>query len=360
VSRFRTIPAALLFGAAVLVAVGANAFVAPEIEKRRVATNLEEELAFYPSGELIRQVTGGFPNLVADLLWLRAIQYYGEHRKTDLVFDRAAHVFEVLTDLDPHFIEAFRFGALVVVEDAGDPERGMELLRKGIRANPDCWELFFDLGFHYFRRGDHDAAATYFRRASLIEGAPPRVARFAAAAEKRRGGLEMAERLWEEILRTTENEMFQEAAVFALKGIAAARDTTLLAAQGRLFHERHGRYPRDPAEMIEAGLLDQIPIEPYGARYLIHPENGEVRSAFLLDREVRRDLYILQSGVDAFRTELGRLPGSLEEVVEVGLIDEIPSPWGVRYRLSDEKGAVEAFVGSRPAPLMLTPGDGAS
>jgi len=342
--------------AALLLAVGANRVVAPEVEARRVQTTIDNELALYPSGTLLGPATCGYQNVVADALWFRAIQYYGEHRKTDLVFDKAAHVFRVLTDLDPHFVGAYRFGALVVIEDAGDREAGLEILRKGMRWNQGRWELAFDLGFHHFRKGEFDRAVFYFRRAALW-GGEERVARFAAYAEKRRGGLDESEELWREILATTDNDRFREAARFALSGIRAARDTAFLAERARAFRGRHTRFPHDLEEMVRDGVLSRIPEEPYGGRYVVQPFTGEVRSSFLLDREIARDVRVLQAVADRFRAVRGRPARDLDEMVEAGLIAEIPSPWGIRYGLDGGSGRVRALP-ITPEEAAGTGGDG--
>lgn len=328
---------------ALAASFGLNRVVGARIEAHRTPTSLDEELAFYPSGKLLRPLTGGYMNVVADLLWLRAIQYYGEHRKTDLVFDKAAHVFRVLTDLDPGFVAAYRFGALVVIEDARSPEEGYELLRKGIRDNPHCWELMFDLGFHHFLADDFGKAAAYFRRAASLEPGNERIVRFAAYADKRRGGLDQAEEMWTEVLATTNNDRFREAARFALLGIQAARDTTVIAAAAREYRDRFGRYPAAPEELARAGLLDPVPPEPYGRRYLIQPITGDVRSEFLLAREVKRDLRFLQNAVDAFRGSRERAPVNWEEVIAAGFLGELPSPWGIHYSI-DRAGVVRASL----------------
>lgn len=339
-----TVPA-LLF--ALAASYGLNRAIGPAIESRREPTTIEQELSFYPSGKFLRPLTGGLHNVTADMLWLRAIQYYGEHRKTDLVFDKAAHVFRVLTDLDPGFVEAYRFGALVVIEDARMPEEGYALLRKGIRENPDRWELPFDLGFHHFLAKEYDAAATYFHRAVDLAPGNERVVRFAAFAEKRRGGLGQAEEMWEEILRTTDNDPFREAARFALLGIRAARDTTVIAAASRRFRDRYGRWPGGAEDLVRAGVLPAAPVEPYGERYLIQPETGEVRSSFLLAREVRRDLGVLQGVVDRFHDSRGRWPAGFRETVDLGFLVEEPAPWGIRYLIDPADGRVRATLGGQ-------------
>ncbi len=354
-SRRSELPLAILAATGLLV--GENAFVAPAAAARRTGTTFEQELAFYPSGRMLRQAACGFQSVLADLLWLRAIQYYGEHRKTDLVFEKAAHVFRVLTDLDPGFVEAYRFGALVVVEDARDPASGFEILRKGIRENPGSWELPFDLGFHHFQRGEYGRAASYFRRAYSLHPENEQVARFAAHAEKRRGGLDSSEEMWKEILQTTENERYREAAEFALLGIQAARDTTAIARAARAYRDRFGVLPSDPDALVRAGILASVPAEPYGERYVIHPLTGEVRSSYLLAREIRRDQHVLQIRLDAFRSEHGRLPANLGELVDAGLIEAVPSPWGVRYEIDETAGTIRPMMGGGRSAGESTPSE---
>jgi tetratricopeptide (TPR) repeat protein len=352
---------ACAFAAALLLVLAGNRWVAPAAGAGRACTTLDQELAFYPSGRLLRQVSGGFQSAVADLLWLRAIQYYGEHRKTDLSFDKAAHVFRVITDLDPHFVDAYRFGALVVIGDARDPEGGYALLRKGIRANPGSWELAFDLGFHHFLHEEYDRAAWYFRRAALLRPGDDRAARFAAYAEKKRGGIDTSEEMWKEILETTENDRFREAARFALLGIQVSRDTTVLAHSARAFRDRYGRFPRNTGEMARAGLLDRVPEEPFGERYVIQPKTGEVRSSYLLGREMRRDLGVLQRAADRFRAEYGRVPDDPDELTATGLLVEVPSPWGVRYSIDRASGEVRAGLGGGTGlPGAVLPSKGGS
>jgi tetratricopeptide (TPR) repeat protein len=344
--RIRRGAAPLFLCLALGLVAGENLLVAPRAAARRIATSVEQELAFYPSGRMLRQFTCGFQSLAADLLWLRAIQYYGEHRKTDLIFDKAAHVFRVLTDLDPGFVEAYRFGALVIVEDAGEPEVGFEILRKGMRENPGRWELPFDLGFHHLLRADYGRAAAYLRRASELRPGDERIRRFLAYAEGKRGGLEASEEMWRELRETTENESFRQAADFALLCIQAARDTTVLAGAARSYHERFASYPEDPADLVRAGLIERVPAEPFGERYLVHPITGEVRSSFLLTREIRYFEHVLQLRVNEFRMSHGRLPANVDELVVAGRIDSVPSPWGVSYELDAATGTVRAAAGS--------------
>src|SRR5205085_8956976 len=128
-----------------------------------------EELAYYPSGVHLRPATLGHPDTAADLAWLRAVQYYGEHRVTDNRFDRMQHIFDILTALAPGFLPAYVFAGFALAQEGRDFPAAERLMLKGIHANPRSGMLAFELGFlYYVRPGGRqlDKAAEYFELAS--------------------------------------------------------------------------------------------------------------------------------------------------------------------------------------------------
>ena len=84
------------------------------------------------SGQFVRQAAFEYRELAADLVWLRAIQYYGYHLMTDHKYEWLGHVFGILTTLDPRFIGAYHFGAMTLAWDARKPQedyrKGREML----------------------------------------------------------------------------------------------------------------------------------------------------------------------------------------------------------------------------------------
>jgi hypothetical protein len=81
------------------------------------------ELTYYPSGAWLQQSAMGDATAWSDLLWLRAVQYYGMHRQTDNTFVQMAHVFDIITTLDPHFQSAYVFGGTSLCQEAHQFER---------------------------------------------------------------------------------------------------------------------------------------------------------------------------------------------------------------------------------------------
>ncbi len=206
----RALPIAL-----VMIGCLAGAASITALERRVVPRDrLGEDLMYYPSGPAIRKVALGHTSSAADLAWLKAVQYYGEHKRTDRKFIMMGHIFEIITDLDPLFQNAYIFGGLVTAEEGQDVPGGLRLMEKGIRNNPESWRLEFETGFMYrlFTK-DMDTAARHFRRAAAFPDAPDRAARFAAFMAARGGDRQAALMLWKYTLERTTNDIVREKAV---------------------------------------------------------------------------------------------------------------------------------------------------
>ena len=182
------------------------------VQKYRYRPYLHEKL-FLPSGKFVQEFSLGYREIVADAVWLSAVQYYGDFRKGnhDLKYFRG--LIDITTTLDPHFIFAYLFGALVMSEDTGAFDEGMDILKQGIARNPNSWQLPFEIGFlNLVNRRDARMAARYFELASRMPGAPEYTERFAAFVYSRAGDTASSIRLWEEYMEHAENPYLRELA----------------------------------------------------------------------------------------------------------------------------------------------------
>ena len=184
-----------------------------------------EELAYYPSGQALQPATLGHAESAADLAWLRAVQYYGEHRQTDLRFTQMRHVFEILGALSPSFESPSIFGAFGLAQEGRDFAAAEQLLLNALERRPRSGRLAFELGFLYFvRPGGRDLrkAAEYFELASRLPGSPASAARFAAASRQNAGDLRMAYQLWSQVRAESPNRYLREIAEREIEKIAQA------------------------------------------------------------------------------------------------------------------------------------------
>jgi hypothetical protein len=203
----------IVLPATVFVVVLAGAVAATVGVKRYTYRPYLYDDLYLPSGKFMEQLSLGYNQITADVIWSQAVQYYGGYRKGDHDLAYFEGLIHLVTDLDPHFIFPYRFGALVLSQDMEAFDRGIGILRKGMHHNPTKWELPFEIGFLYFvDAGDPDMAARYFELASRMPDAPDLARRFAAFVYSRAGHDEMSIRMWQELKDTSEEPYMRELA----------------------------------------------------------------------------------------------------------------------------------------------------
>src|SRR5215475_518943 len=142
------------------------------IDARRAELNQEQDELVLRSGPMLRFMSLEYAPLLADLYWTRAVQYYGNNSAKDQVkLNLLWPLLDITTTLDPNLIPAYRFGSMFLAEPpprgAGQPDRAIELLERGIKANPDFWRMYEDLGFvYYFNLKDYKKASEAFLEGS--------------------------------------------------------------------------------------------------------------------------------------------------------------------------------------------------
>jgi len=233
------------------------------------------EMAYFPSGRFVQEAAIEYQGLAADLVWLRAIQYYGYHLMSDRKYDWLGHVFDILVSLDPGFIGAYHFGAITLAWDAHKPHEAVDFLTDGMKANPMNWQIPFDAGFIcYMVLRDYDRASTFFEVASKMPNAWFMLARWAAIAKAKAGDFRTAREMWLDILKGTENRALKALVVRQLKNLITEEAIDTLQKAAQRFQENKRRPPVDLSELVDAGYIERIPEEPYGGQFVLR--NGKV------------------------------------------------------------------------------------
>lgn len=194
------------------VLVAALAVTTSRVQAYRDRAYLHANL-YLPSGKFVEQTSLGYREVAADWVWFQAVQYFGGYRQSEHDLAYFQGLIDIVTDLDPHFDFAYTFGAVVISQDMGDLERGVEILKKGMRQNPTDWEYPFEIGFlYYVGAHDSDRAARYFDLAARLPGGGDRARRFAAFVYSKAGHEETSIRMWEEIARDSDQPYMREMA----------------------------------------------------------------------------------------------------------------------------------------------------
>ncbi len=185
--------------------------------------SVENTIRYLPQPEVMRIASFGYDELVADALWLKLILYYGESRKGQHSLAFFEQLAETIITLDPLFVEGYRFPALVISQDMGNPQEGIAFLEKGMRAMPEEWWLPFEAGFiEYVTCVDDEEAFHWFKRAADVPNAPEFPRRFAAFVSGRAGDLQVSLVLYRTLAETTSDKYQREDALRKVKELEAA------------------------------------------------------------------------------------------------------------------------------------------
>ena len=180
---------------------------------------------------------------------------------------------DITTTLDPNLIVAYRFGAIFLSQrppgGAGRPDLAVQLIQRGIKANPDYWRLYEDLGFiYYFDMKDYKKAAEAFEEGSKNPHALIWMKVMAAKIAAEGESYETSFFLWNDIYTTTTDPQIKENArlhLLLLKAHEDCRQLDLLADQ---YEKRFGHRPKRVSELIQAGMLRALPTDPLGFAYV--------------------------------------------------------------------------------------------
>jgi hypothetical protein len=183
-----------------LVALCVGVVVAYQSDRPAAAT--PNPVVFVPSAGFYRNFSPSVRTTIADVYWLYAIQYYGEHVKSDHKLDSLPAMVKLVTALSPHFTQAYFSGAFAML-DVGRPDVAYGLLERGYAANPRNWRFPFYLGFfaYAYASGSHKdiVAAQWYARAARLPGAPAFVPRMAAELAAKGNATQTAIDLWTQV-----------------------------------------------------------------------------------------------------------------------------------------------------------------
>ena len=229
------------------------------------------------SGAALKKISLGYNALVADIYWTRAVQYYGARvSQPGSNYDLLWPLLDVATTLDPHLIVAYRFGAIFLSEPYAGANRtdlAIELVERGIAANPTEWRLGTDLGLlYYLRVRDYPKAAKAYLEASKMPGAPPVIKVMAARIAEQGGSLATSRMIWSELYQSTSDPTIKKNALKQLASLKAQQDESQLDEVAAAYAKRFGHAPAKIQDMFAAGMLRGIPVDPAGFPYVLGPD----------------------------------------------------------------------------------------
>ncbi len=288
--------------AAVIIAAGFAAVVFLSDFNKRNRPSLPDEITDSDldlQGARLKGFAFGMEGLIADWYWMRSLQYIGDKllkRPDDFInIDDLRDLnprllypmLDNATDLDPHFIAAYSYGAVIM--PAIDKEKAIKLVEKGIANNPDSWRLYQHLAYIYWKIGRYDKAAETYEKGSEVPGAAPFMKLMAASMKTEGGSRETARSIYRLMLES-DDEQVKITADRRLKELDWFDEQEVIDRVLAEFKSQNGRCA-DAFNEIGAVLLrttlpgnrhfkidkDKRLVDPTDAPYLLDKENCRVK-----------------------------------------------------------------------------------
>jgi tetratricopeptide (TPR) repeat protein len=245
------------------------------IDAQRASLSQERDDVLLRSGKLVKVMSLEYAPLLADIYWTRVVQYYGnKHVRGQANLELLWPMLDITTTLDPNLLISYRFGAMFLSQappaGAGRPDLAVQLIQRGIQANPDYWRLYEDLGFvYYFDLKDYQKASAAFLEGSKKPNAQLWMKVMAAKVAAEGESNDTSFFLWKDIYNSTADPSVKKNALLHLQLLKVKEDCKQLNALADEYAKRFGTRPARMSEMVQAGLLQGIPGDPLGFAYVL-------------------------------------------------------------------------------------------
>lgn len=191
----------------------------------RASLQSEDDVLYLPRPSVLRAVSLGHTELVADLVFVRAVIYFGAQLQGPREFRWLENYLSTIVALDPDWEKPYRWSAVATMyngrtitnDSVAISNRFLEL---GVQHFPHNWEFPFMLGCNYLFEmqptNDRERAewqrigGDYIRRAALVGGGPPWVPLLAATILRKEGATDAALRHLEEVYASTPDPRTKE------------------------------------------------------------------------------------------------------------------------------------------------------
>lgn len=252
------------------------------------------------NGSKLKGFAFGMEGLIADFYYMRSLQYLGDKiskSKSDYInFEDLRYLNPRLfypllknaTDIDPHYIAAYSYGAIVL--PAIDSEKAVEFATKGIENNPNEWRLYQHLGYIYWRLKNYEKASEIYEMGSRIKGAAGFMKVMAAAMKTEGGSRDTARAIYTQMLQDSDDWQVRITAERRLMELDSLEEREVIDLALEQLRERSGQCANSLNEVVPLLINVKLPhgnefmldntkrlVDPSGSPYLLDKENCRVK-----------------------------------------------------------------------------------
>ena len=269
--------------------------------------DLTERVRYLPTGGFTSTACLGFDSPVADLLWIRAVLYFGSHYNEsddDGWYVWLYYLVDLVTDLEPQFLSVYKYGGTMLRIEPGWVDASNLLMAKGMEHNPDQWYFPFTIAMNYFFRDDLERAAEYAQIAAAMPDAPFYLPNLAASMLNDSDREEVALRFLEEEYEAAVTEGRRQAIYVKIHETRFEVARKELDEARRRYVDDHG-LPVEALDQLVPDYLEELPPDPY-AVFVDDPSSCGL-AINPLDRSITSNCFIEASKVIRVRYGLGTL-----------------------------------------------------
>lgn len=240
-----------------------------------------EKLGYIPQSAVLKVVAGDQKVLLADLLVMKSLFYFGslvETTPAELILPADyASIFQTIDaaiKLDPYNQDAYYFAQAALSWHPERVKQANTLLEYGLQFREWDYQLPFFLGFNYaYFVHDYEKAAKYYAKAAEITG-DPLLANLAGRYLYEAKQTELALTYMQAMEKSAKNEAIKE--TFQVR-IRALQEVQRIETALSRFQADFGDIPVTIDELLQRGYLQGAPVDPYGGKFFINAA-GRVRS----------------------------------------------------------------------------------
>ena len=261
---------------------------------------IDEDLAL--QGAKIKGYALGMEGLIADWYWMNSLQYIGT--KLEMSGDESVDISDMrkynlklvypyldnATNLDPRFMAAYEFGAVVL--PAIDGEQAIKIAEKGIANNPNDYRLYNHLGYIYWISGNYKKAAEIYAAGAKLENAPPFLTFMAAKMQNEGGSRETARQIYRQMFDQSVDKQSKENAEIKLLELDWFDERDAINPILQNFKAKNGRCAENLREILPLLQNVKLPddkdfridknrnlVDPTGVPYILDAEKCEIKLA---------------------------------------------------------------------------------
>ncbi|AHI05396.1 hypothetical protein BDW_04440 [Bdellovibrio bacteriovorus W] len=158
----------------------------------------------------IEKLVFGFNEIIADSLWIRAVQDfdYCEQKSLENTCINNSWLFvmlDAITNLSPYFRVAYSAGSLALTVIISDIDGATQLFEKALKYFPNDWVINYRAGYHYIYEVKDKKRAAVLLETAAKNGGPPWLYSLAGGLYSESGSQQAAQTLLKYMIQTEQD-----------------------------------------------------------------------------------------------------------------------------------------------------------